>query len=136
MCVLLGVHTILISKLGDDYFGQNYLKHLEAIGINVRHVTVEKNCSSPIANITVADSGENSIVYFPGCLDRIAETDIKSAESMFKRAKVGLWPQQAWSTISVTAIYPVLHVVCVPALNAYVKCKIRIRAFSTRRKLT
>ncbi|OQR67481.1 ribokinase-like [Tropilaelaps mercedesae] len=88
MCSRLGLETALISKLGDDLFGQRYAKYLETAGFNADQITTEKGSSSATANITVADSGENAIAYFPGCVDLLSEADIERAESMFRSAKV------------------------------------------------
>ncbi|OQR66493.1 ribokinase-like [Tropilaelaps mercedesae] len=88
MCSRLGLNSALLAKLGDDFFGKNYLRYLETAGINVDQVTIENNCLSPSSNITVTANGENTIAYFPGSADRLTEADVDRAESLFQSAKV------------------------------------------------
>lgn len=88
MCVQLGLETALLAKLGDDQFGENYLRYLKTAGMDTRHVTIQKNCQTSASIITVADTGENTIVYYPGAADALVEDDVERAEDLFRGAKV------------------------------------------------
>ncbi|XP_028966916.1 ribokinase isoform X2 [Galendromus occidentalis] len=88
MCVQLGLETALLAKLGDDQFGENYLRYLKTAGMDTSHVTVQKNCKTSASVITVTDSGENTIVYYPGAADELVEEDVDRAEHLFRGAKV------------------------------------------------
>ena len=59
--VRLGADVALIACVGDDGFGVNIRDDFAKDGINIDAVMVEKNMSTGIAIIQVAESGENSI---------------------------------------------------------------------------
>lgn len=88
MCVQLGLETALVGKLGDDQLGENYIKYLKTAGMDTTHVTVAENCTSSASLITVADSGENAIVYYGGASDALVEEDVERAEELLDDAKV------------------------------------------------
>ena len=50
----LGSDVVMVSKVGDDVFGENTIRNFRAQGIDVRHVGVAPNMSSGVATIIVA----------------------------------------------------------------------------------
>ncbi|KAJ8673600.1 hypothetical protein QAD02_004862 [Eretmocerus hayati] len=62
----LGASTVLVSSLGSDSNGQEYLKKLEEENINTAHIKTQENIHTGVAQITVTSSGENSIIIVQG----------------------------------------------------------------------
>ncbi|MGA2496865.1 MAG: ribokinase [Tepidisphaeraceae bacterium] len=76
----------MIGRVGDDAFGTTLLAGLKNNGVDVEHVAVTKNCASGCALITVAASGENSIVVSPGANGRVTPADVERAKGVIKGA--------------------------------------------------
>lgn len=84
----LGAKVCMAGKVGDDLFGKKYLEHLIEEKVNVDCVAVETGETTGVADIWVADSGENSIISIPGAnakcdldwlnaaLERLSDCDI------------------------------------------------------------
>lgn len=84
----LGAEVCMAGKVGDDLFGKKYLEHLIEEKVNVDCVAVEVGETTGVADIWVADSGENSIISIPGAnakcdldwlnaaLERLSDCDI------------------------------------------------------------
>ena len=63
----LGVETKWIGKVGNDDFGRLILQGMENENINIKDVTIDEKVSSPLSFIIVTQSGERSIIFYPGC---------------------------------------------------------------------
>ena len=84
----LGAEVCMAGKVGDVLFGKKYLEHLIEEKVNVDCVAVETGETTGVADIWVADSGENSIISIPGAnakcdldwltaaLERLSDCDI------------------------------------------------------------
>lgn len=75
-------------QLGDDQWGKNYKDHLQEVGINVSQVKVTPNTTSGIAQINVAESGENQIVIVPGANAKLSTSDVDAASELIKSADI------------------------------------------------
>ncbi|XP_053950658.1 ribokinase isoform X2 [Anastrepha ludens] len=84
----LGAKCAMIAKLGDDTWGSNYLKQLQTENVNVDHVEQCKGATTGIAQISVADSGENHIVIVVGANNLLSGEDVKKAKALFETAKI------------------------------------------------
>ncbi|MFZ0737052.1 MAG: PfkB family carbohydrate kinase [Candidatus Acidiferrales bacterium] len=62
----LGARVSMIGKVGQDDFGKRMRVNLESVGCDVSGLGTTADCSSGIALIFVADSGQNSIIVVPG----------------------------------------------------------------------
>lgn len=58
------------------------------MGVNVTHVHIEPNATTGIAQISVADDGENQIVIVPGANNHLSKSDVQEAEELIKHADV------------------------------------------------
>jgi ribokinase len=65
----------MIGRLGDDAFGLQLRSHLEQAGVDVSGV-ITTPCSSGVAIIIVAHSGENCIVITPGANALLTPADL------------------------------------------------------------
>jgi ribokinase len=66
-----GASTVFIARVGGDDLGEQQRRHLATEGIDVTHVGTCKHDPTGVALITVADSGENSIVVASGANGKI-----------------------------------------------------------------
>ncbi|XP_024938599.1 ribokinase isoform X2 [Cephus cinctus] len=84
----LGASTAMVAALGSDVFGNEYLQRLKLEDVNVSHVTLKKNIHSGIAQITVANNGENTIVIVPGANTLLSTEDVDAAADIIRNAPV------------------------------------------------
>jgi ribokinase len=84
----LGGAVAMIGKVGEDAHGKQLLDGLRADGVDVSRVAVDEQAPTGTALITVADSGENSIVIVAGANAALSSADIDSAASTITRAEV------------------------------------------------
>ncbi|KAH8859542.1 Ribokinase [Schistosoma japonicum] len=78
---VLGCCTALIGKVGDDFFGDMFIQHLNQLGVNTDGVVKSPTSSTGVASITVeTETGENQIVIVPGANMLVSENDISLAE--------------------------------------------------------
>lgn len=75
-------------QLGDDDWGNKYRENLEKFNVNIDHVKTINGKSTGIAQINVAEDGENQIVIIPGANDSLLPTDIESAQDVLDSSKV------------------------------------------------
>ncbi|CAH1401920.1 unnamed protein product [Nezara viridula] len=87
----LGGSTALIARLGNDSFGLKYKTHLTSMGINTEHVTLTDDVTCGMAQITVAENGENAIVIVAGANKKLSVDDAKKAENLLMKSKVVLF---------------------------------------------
>lgn len=67
----LGADVLMIGKLGNDLFGEQYLNNLKENGVVLDGVKIEEGVSSGIAVIEVDSTGENHIVIVPGANGKV-----------------------------------------------------------------
>ncbi|MGB8590950.1 MAG: ribokinase [Candidatus Acidiferrales bacterium] len=82
----LGAHVSMIGKVGQDDFGRRMRVNLESVGCDVSGLGTTADCSSGIALIFVADSGQNSIIVVPGANHRLSPRDIEDSRANFQGA--------------------------------------------------
>lgn len=75
----LGVPVCMAGMVGDDSFGQMYIDHFKAAGVDCSAVTVKPGVTTGVANILVNDEGENCIVAVPGANGECSEEWLDSA---------------------------------------------------------
>ncbi|XP_050070542.1 ribokinase [Anopheles maculipalpis] len=84
----LGSRTAMIGKLGDDPWGTAYRNTLAGEGVNVEQVDVLPGESTGIAQINVADNGDNQIVIVTGANKRLAPSDVLAHRDRFERSRI------------------------------------------------
>ncbi|CAF0735378.1 unnamed protein product [Adineta steineri] len=84
----LGGKVAMISKLGDDVFGKEYLDNLKKLGINTDHVGITNEAATGVAPIIVDKEGRNSIIVILGANLLLNENDIEKAEDIIRQSKV------------------------------------------------
>jgi ribokinase len=71
---------MMVSKLGDDTFGNDTLANFKEQGVDATWVTRVAGMSSGVAPITVNEqTGQNAIIIVPGALDHLKGADVEAA---------------------------------------------------------
>jgi len=83
-----GGEVYFIAKVGDDIFGESAVEGFVAENINVEHVLKDSEAPSGVAQIMVANDGENSIAVASGANARLSVDDINSAVEVIQSADI------------------------------------------------
>ena len=86
-CARLGAHVTMVGQVGDDAFGKIMTDTAAAAGVDVSHVTVDKNESSGVGHILleVTEHGaQNRITVVPG-----ANFTLKSEDVAWLKDEIG-----------------------------------------------
>lgn len=84
----LGGNVHMICRVGDDQWGMQYKEYLKNLGVDVTYVQLTPNISTGIAQISVADNGENQIVIVLGANSHLGISDVKNSIELIKSADV------------------------------------------------
>ncbi|MCS7221198.1 MAG: ribokinase [Anaerolineae bacterium] len=74
----LGARSILIGRIGDDYFGREELAALRAEGVNTDAVSIDLEVQTGAAVVMVDDEGENTILVIIGANDRLTPEHVEA----------------------------------------------------------
>jgi len=87
----LGAETYMVSRVGDDIFGERLIKNLENYGVNTRYIKIDKTTHTGIAFILLDENtGENMIAVAPGTDMKVSKKDVDEAINAIKKSKVVL----------------------------------------------
>ncbi|CAG2121336.1 unnamed protein product, partial [Medioppia subpectinata] len=81
MSAKLGLNAGMLAKIGDDLFGRELLDNYKKYNINIDNVLLTKDVFTATAAISVADSGQNTIIYIPGPTNTLMPDEISSIEA-------------------------------------------------------
>eukprot|EP01104_Vermistella_antarctica_P006058 TRINITY_DN16793_c0_g1_i1.p1 TRINITY_DN16793_c0_g1~~TRINITY_DN16793_c0_g1_i1.p1 ORF type:complete len:320 (-),score=62.84 TRINITY_DN16793_c0_g1_i1:41-1000(-) len=84
----LGSDVVMVTRVGDDQFGKDYLKNYEKVGVNMQHVSVTCGAVTGVAPIAVDKDGNNSIIIVPGANNSLSNEDIDQAREAIGNSKV------------------------------------------------
>lgn len=85
----LGSSVLMVSKVGDDTFGNDTLKNFERQGVDATYVLQAPGISSGVAPIAVdVTTGQNSIIIVPGALDLLTAADVEAARPGIRTCSV------------------------------------------------
>jgi ribokinase len=79
MAAKLGGDVTMVSKLGQDVFGENTLKNFKTWGVNTQHVHFTDQAFSGVAPIAVDTEGNNSIIVVTGANDLLTGEEVAAA---------------------------------------------------------
>jgi ribokinase len=88
--VRLGATCTLIAKLGQDTFGEGYLKHLEGAGVDVSRVGLTSEAFSGTAAIAVDTEGRNAIIVVAGANGLLCPADVNAARDTLVSSDVAV----------------------------------------------
>ena len=86
-CARLGTVTRMIAAVGEDGFAGQAISYLMANGVDTKHVTALDRIATGVANILVAEDGQNMIVVTPGANARLTPEMIDAAEPAIAEAR-------------------------------------------------
>jgi ribokinase len=79
MAAKLGGDVTMVTKLGQDVFGENTLENFKSWGVNTQHVHFTDQAFSGVAPIAVDAEGHNSIIIVTGANDLLTGEEIEAA---------------------------------------------------------
>ena len=82
----LGAEVALIGRVGDDDFGRELLRGLEADRVDIRHVTFDPEHGTGVAVPIVTDDAGNAILAIPQANLAVSAADIEAARSAIENA--------------------------------------------------
>ena len=88
MAAKLGGDVAMVTKLGQDIFGENTLKNFQSGGVDTRHVLFTDQAFSGVAPIAVDPEGHNSIIIVTGANDLLTLEEIEAARSTIAAAQI------------------------------------------------
>lgn len=78
----------IIQQLGDDDWGNRYQENLHKHGVCTKHIDRVAGQNTGIAQINVAENGDNQIVMVPGANNSLSSTDVENVDELLKSSKV------------------------------------------------
>jgi ribokinase len=88
MAARLGASVTIVTKLGEDVFGDRALDNFREQGIDTAYVSFTREAFSGVAPITVDRSGNNSIIIVTGANELLIPEDVAEAEPAIRSAQV------------------------------------------------
>jgi ribokinase len=79
MAAKLGGDVTMVTKLGQDVFGENTLKNFKSWGVNPQHIHFTDQAFSGVAPIAVDREGHNSIIIVTGANDLLTAAEVETA---------------------------------------------------------
>jgi ribokinase len=83
-----GGNVSFVARVGNDMFGEEAIRGFQKDGLNIDHVITDNTAPSGVAEIFVAEDGENSIAVASGANLNLSPTDIQSAEDIIAKADI------------------------------------------------
>jgi ribokinase len=83
-----GGNVSFVARVGEDMFGEEAIKGFKTDGLNIDHVITDNTAPSGVAEIFVAEDGENSIAVASGANLNLSPQDVKSAEAVISQADI------------------------------------------------
>jgi len=89
MAAKLGAEVTMITRLGNDIFGHDYLKNYQALGFDTTAILMTEGVATGVAPIWVDEtSGNNAIIIVPGANALLSPTDVENARAAIGAANV------------------------------------------------
>lgn len=89
MAARLGAEVLMVTKLGNDIFGQDTLKNYQTLGFNTDQVLFTDEASTGIAPIWVDEgSSDNAILVIGGANELLSPDDIEAAQEAIMSCQI------------------------------------------------
>ncbi len=88
MAAKLGCAVTMVTRMGNDIFGENTLNNFNELGVNTDHALLTNSSYTGVAPIAVDPDGNNSIIFIPGANDLLSPQDIDAAKHVIAEADV------------------------------------------------
>lgn len=86
----LNSNVTMVTKVGEDIFGNDAIKNFEQEGISTQYITRHPKEQTGTALIAVDNNSENMIVVSPGACGLITKQDVEAARSAFIESDIVL----------------------------------------------
>jgi ribokinase len=104
MAAKLGSKVIMVSKVGDETFGNGTLENFKKNGVLTDFVYKSKDYFSGVAPIFVTPKGENSIVIVSGANDQLTSEEISKASKEIEKSSYLLCQLEIEVELSLSAL--------------------------------
>ncbi len=104
MAAKLGGDVAMVSKVGQDFFGENTLKNFQSWGIDTQHVLFTDQAFSGVAPIAVDPDGHNAIIIVTGANDLLTEEEIEAARPTIAASQLVLCQLEIPIEVSLAAL--------------------------------
>jgi len=94
----------MVSKLGQDVFGENTLKNFKSWGVNTQHVHFTDQAFSGVAPIAVDTEGHNSIIVVTGANDLLTAEEVEAARPAIAASSILVCQLEIPLDINLTAL--------------------------------
>lgn len=81
----LGAEVLMVTKVGDDVFGREYIENFKKLGMDTRCVETAAGMSNGVAPIFVDPAGSNSILIIKGANNSLSPADVDKAEADIRK---------------------------------------------------
>jgi ribokinase len=88
MAAKLGAKVSMVSKLGQDVFGNDTLANFQRFNVDTQHVLFTDQAFSGVAPIAVDRDGNNSIIIVTGANDLLTVEEVEAARPTIAAANV------------------------------------------------
>ena len=88
MAAKLGGEVAMVTKLGQDIFGENTLKNFQSWRIDTRHVLFTDQAFSGVAPIAVDPDAHNAIIIVTGANDLLTPEELETARPVIADAQI------------------------------------------------
>ncbi len=88
MAAKLGGDVAMVTKLGQDIFGENTYKNFQSWGVDTTHVLFTDQAFSGVAPIAVDEDGHNSIIIVTGANDLLTAAEIEAARPAIRASQI------------------------------------------------
>jgi len=88
MAAKLGGDVAMVTKLGQDIFGENTLKNFQSWGVDTQHVLFTDQAFSGVAPIAVDPDGHNALIIVTGANDLLTPEEIEAARATIAAAQI------------------------------------------------
>lgn len=88
MAAKLGGEVTMVTKLGQDVFGENTLKNFNTWGVSTQHVHFTDQAFTGVAPIAVDAEGNNSIIIVTGANNLLTAEEIEAARPAIAAASI------------------------------------------------
>jgi ribokinase len=86
----LGARVSMVTRVGNDVFGEHTLQNYQKQGIDTTHVLRDKERGTGTAAILVDDKGQNCILIVLGANEALSPQDVRAAESVIRESSLVL----------------------------------------------
>jgi ribokinase len=88
--IRLGAHVHMVGKLGEDDFGERFLKSLAIAGIGSEFVSTTNQAMTGVGSPVIDAQGDNSIIVVPGANMLLLPSDIEKARNLIEKSDMVL----------------------------------------------